>query len=625
MKCIIVNYCYNNIYIYIIMATKEVLDYLKNPNKEECKPEVVKKLVELIDELKSTDPKTVSMGIQKCKQAAATTPEQRKTIEQFQSNSKKETVKTKDTEDSKDVGSKEFNKLLKKVEDKMNSKRTKREQYAFLYAILKMSSNKSEYQSTGLGITSTKEYKRDKQLLEDFFNFLKEGYKDADGDGDKDKIEILTGLFKSLDMPYEEINNLDTVINNIIEGLTDLVKANLGKLMAQTTVMGRSGYSDLIGSSVREQLYNFIVVEYFLSSKTTLRDAAWSLAIGQSVGNPNVRSIWEPDELFEKHSCIIISDESELVNKKSGFVRIGFPAVNIDMCTDGVSQLLCQIMGGQLDIAIIEKCHVKSVKYPDSVLSAFRGPKYGIDGIREYTKTFNKPLLGGIVKPKVGIKPDILLNIKEDEIMSDPGFCTIEERVPLIMEALKGTNVIYSVCINADPMHILDRVKLVHQLGGNSVHVNFWSGMGVYKSIRELDLPLFVHFQKSGDKILTNKRHDYHIDWNVICELAGLMGVDFIHAGMWGGYTENNEDELRTILTTLRSNNVMPALSCGMNPGLVKAIEKRFGMDYMANVGGALHGHPGGTKSGAVAMRQSIDGNHGLEYNQAIDKWGIVE
>ena len=227
MKCIIVNYCYNNIYIYIIMATKEVLDYLKNPNKEECKPEVVKKLVELIDELKSTDPKTVSMGIQKCKQAA-TTPEERKTIEQFQSNSKKETVKTKDTEDSKDVGSKEFNKLLKKVEDKMNSKRTKREQYAFLYAILKMSSNKSEYQSTGLGITSTKEYKRDKQLLEDFFNFLKEGYKDADGDGDKDEIEILTGLFKSLDMPYEEINNLDTVINYIIEGLTYLVQANLG-------------------------------------------------------------------------------------------------------------------------------------------------------------------------------------------------------------------------------------------------------------------------------------------------------------------------------------------------------------------------------------------------------------
>ena len=44
----------------------------------------------------------------------------------------------------------------------------------------------------------------------------------------------------------------------------------------------------------------YLVVKYYLSSKTTLRDAAWALAIGQSVGNPNVRNDWETDELFEK-------------------------------------------------------------------------------------------------------------------------------------------------------------------------------------------------------------------------------------------------------------------------------------------------------------------------------------
>ena len=69
--------------------------------------------------------------------------------------------------------------------------------------------------------------------------------------------------------------------------------------------------------------------------------------------------------------------------------------------------------------------------------------------------------------------------------------------------------------------------------------------MGVYKSVRELDLPIFMHFQKSGDKILTNKKHDFHIDWTVICYLAGLMGVDFIHAGMWGGYSDYSEEELK--------------------------------------------------------------------------------
>ena len=50
---------------------------------------------------------------------------------------------------------------------------------------------------------------------------------------------------------------------------------------------------------------DYFFVTYFLQSKTTLKDAAWNLAIGQSVGNPNVRNEWETDELFDNHlySC----------------------------------------------------------------------------------------------------------------------------------------------------------------------------------------------------------------------------------------------------------------------------------------------------------------------------------
>lgn len=382
----------------------------------------------------------------------------------------------------------------------------------------------------------------------------------------------------------------------------------------------------------------YIVCEYFLESKTNLRDAAWSLAIGQSVGNPNVRNRWETKELFERHSCLIIEDENDLSQLKSGQVKIAFPVVNTDFQTDGVAHLMCQFMGGQMDIDIIKRCHLKNVTFPQSVIDKhFLGPKFGIQGIREFTGCVDKPLLGGIVKPKIGVDADTLLKmvaemveggvnfIKEDEIMANPACCPIEERVPKIMNYLKGKNVIYSVCINSDPVHIVERVKKVHELGGNSVHINFWSGLGAYKSIRDLDLPIFVHFQKSGDKVLTYKDHNYRIDWKVICDLAGLMGVDFIHAGMWGGYLSEDDEELRDILSVLHNRGVLPALSCGMHPGLVQAINKRFGVDYMANVGGALHGHPGGTKSGAKAMRQSIDGQHGAEYDDAIAKWGIVE
>lgn len=367
-------------------------------------------------------------------------------------------------------------------------------------------------------------------------------------------------------------------------------------------------------------LEKYVVVKYCLVSATTLRDAAWQVAIGQSIGNPNKRSQWETDELFENHSCLILHNESELASKKVGVVDIAFPVENIDFETDGIAHLLVNIMGGQLDIDIIEKCQVIDIQFPESVKKCFLGPKFGMTGVREYTKRHGKPLFGGILKPKTGISPSILLDmvkelvdggvnfIKEDEILSNPKFCRIEDRIPLISEYLKDKNVVYCASIHADPAHILERVKLVYNLGGNGVHVNFWCGLGVYKSIRELDMPIFLHFQKSGDKILTNTGHDFCINWQVICKIAAMSGVDFIHAGMIGGYYKWDEKETLEAVKILNKMNVVPALSCGFHAGLVKSVTEIVGIDYMANVGGAIHSHPDGTKAGALEIRRAIDG-----------------
>ena len=146
--------------------------------------------------------------------------------------------------------------------------------------------------------------------------------------------------------------------------------------------------------------------------------------------------------------------------------------------------------------------------------------------------------MSGIIKPKTGISPNILLKmvqqlvecgvnfIKEDEILSNPQFCSIEDRIPLIMNYLNQRvkdgypPVIYAVCINSDAPYLLKRVQQVYDLGGNAIHINFWSGLGSYLSVRKLT------------ENLTNSKHDYHIDWKVICYLAGISGVDFIHTGI---------------------------------------------------------------------------------------------
>ena len=380
---------------------------------------------------------------------------------------------------------------------------------------------------------------------------------------------------------------------------------------------------------------NYFVATYFLESKTTLRDATWELAIGQSVGNPNVRSQWENEALFRDHSVIILADEAELRKVTSGIVKFAFPMANIDMSGDGVSQLLCHLMGGQMDIDNVAKCHLNDLVIPPHIIQThFNMPKYGITGTRLKTGVWHKPLLGGIIKPKVVDKIDTLVAmvnemvaggvnfIKEDEIMANPFSCPLATRVKTISKIIEQTDVVYTYCINGD--NVIDRAKQVFELGGAGVHVNFWSGLGTYNAIRKLNMNMFIHFQKSGDKVLTNPNHDFHIKWDVICYLAGLMGVDSIHAGMWGGYMSDDDMSLHNTLRILQKRNVIPALSCGMHPGLIDALNEKFGVDYMANVGGALHGHPMGTKAGANAMRQAIDKTPGEEYNIAIQKWGKV-
>ena len=387
---------------------------------------------------------------------------------------------------------------------------------------------------------------------------------------------------------------------------------------------------------------NYFTVTYFLESKTNLREAAWNLSIGQSIGNPNNRSIWETERMFLDHSCLILDDEENLRGKKSGIVKIAFPLSNINLEEDGVSQILCHIAGGQVDILEIQKCHILDVVLPDSVEKEFRlDPAYGIDGFRKLNGVEGKPFFGGIIKPKVGMSPEILLEavkemiqggvnfIKEDELLGNPSHCPLEARVPIITNWLKenAPDVIYCFCINGDSPYALERAKFVSDNGGNGIHINVWSGLGVYRAIRKQNPDLWIHFQKSGDKFFTDRRAPFHIYWPVICKIAGWSGADSIHAGMIGGYMNQDDDELVDALKVLWKYNIVPALSCGMHPGLVQYINQMLdSFDWMANVGGAMHGHPMGTLSGGKAMIQAInqDYNH-PEYNAAIEKWGGKE
>lgn len=386
-------------------------------------------------------------------------------------------------------------------------------------------------------------------------------------------------------------------------------------------------------------LNKYYIATYKITTKTSLDDAAWNLAIGQSVGNPSVRNEWETDELFENHSCIILGDKTDLKNRVWGNVEIAFPVANTDWATDGIAHMLCQLMGGHVDIDCFNSCRLIKLELPDSVTRHFLGPKFGLTGFRQLTGQYNKPLFGSIVKPKIGISPEVLLEmvkqmvdggvdfIKEDEIMVNPACAPLDRRVDIIANYLaqQSRKIVFCHTINCDPHVLVDRVRRVYELGGTGVHINVFSGFGSYNSIRKLDLPLYLHYQSSGAKVTTDVNHRFSISWPVMCQLATLMGVDTIQTGMVGGYSNDDPEEIKQCLEILRAGNTVPALSCGFHPGLVEKVIEIAGNDCLANAGGAVHGHPGGTVAGATAMRQAIDKTYGPEYDQAIAKWGLIK
>lgn len=380
---------------------------------------------------------------------------------------------------------------------------------------------------------------------------------------------------------------------------------------------------------------DFFIVTYLVKTykPNTIENVATCIARGQSISNPHVHSIWETEEMLENHSARIIIEN---FNKQEGIVKIAFPIKNIDFSKDGVSGLLCIIMGGNLDIDIVERCSVINIEFPQWFEDLYSiKPSYGISGMRKYCNIYNKPLLGGIIKPKLGFTPHTLLDmvkemvdndinfIKEDELaMEGTGYATLEERLDILSNYLSDKSVIYCPSITCDNYNIMKRCKLIENKGINGVHFNWWTGFGAYRYLRETGSNLFVHMQSSGMSIFTNKNHNYNITLEVMCYLFRFLGIDSVHIGMIGGYQDNGVEFIKRCMTRLHENNIIPTLSCGFHPGLIDYVNETVGIDYMANVGGALHGHPGGTGAGVRAMRQAIDKDYGPEYEAAIEKWG---
>jgi len=92
--------------------------------------------------------------------------------------------------------------------------------------------------------------------------------------------------------------------------------------------------------------------------------------------------------------------------------------------------------------------------------------------------------------------------------------------------------------------------------------------------------------------------------------LIRLVGTDFTHADMLGGYLDETKEVLVERLNALmdNSNNLqgtIPSLSCGDTPTYVPLITKHLGIDVMVSSGGAIRAFDGGVTARAKAFKDA--------------------
>ncbi len=131
------------------------------------------------------------------------------------------------------------------------------------------------------------------------------------------------------------------------------------------------------------------------------------------------------------------------VKERLYFVQIGFPIINIK--GDGIPMLLTSVIG---NISITHGLKLVDLAFPKEYLKDFKGPKFGIDGLRKLLKVPERPLLNNMVKPCTGHTCDVAADlvyqaavggcdvVKDDELISNPSFNTLEDRISAVMESI---------------------------------------------------------------------------------------------------------------------------------------------------------------------------------------------
>lgn len=314
------------------------------------------------------------------------------------------------------------------------------------------------------------------------------------------------------------------------------------------------------------------------------------------------------------------------LKERTYFVQIGFPISNIK--GDGIPMLLTSVIG---NISLTHGLKLVDLAFPKAYLEDFKGPKFGIDGLRKLLKVPERPMLNNMVKPCTGHTCDVAADlvyqaavggcdvVKDDELIANPAFNTLEDRISAVMESIdradseKGEKTLYTINITSKFPEMFEYADKMVEMGANALMINYLSaGFEALRAVCEdpsIKVPVLGHMDFGGAYIggewtgLTSML--------VLGKFPRMCGADTVVIPAPYGKAEILEERYEQNLKVLRYpfQHIKPTLpmpSGGITQGMVEKTMKEAGKDILIGSGGGIHSHPDGPIAGAKAFRQAI-------------------
>ncbi len=334
--------------------------------------------------------------------------------------------------------------------------------------------------------------------------------------------------------------------------------------------------------------------------------------------------------------------------------------------------IVSTIQGNLYEITAFTGLKLMDVELPPSFAKHFRGPKFGVAGCRSLTKVEDRPLIGTIIKPSIGMTPaqtaelvKVLAEagidfIKDDELMANPPHSPFDERVDAIMRVLNahadrtGKQVMYAFNISDELDAMQRHYEKIISAGGTSAMISVNSvGLSAVKKICDHG-SLAIHGHRNGWGML-NRHPLLGIEFPAYQKLWRLAGVDQLHVnGIANKFWESDDSVMRSIEACAKplfsGPGILPvcsapkpfsethrqdvcAITCGA-PILPVVSSGQWGgqacetfrrtktVDLLYMAGGGIMAHPAGPAAGVRSLQKWWEAAvEGLTMEQAAAKY----